>query len=89
VAAASEQSEPSVGSAAGAATATAGAATAVALAPAKVGLAQYITAETVGVELTATERDAAIAELVDSPPAPGRSTIRPPWSPARWPARPP
>jgi len=64
VAAASEQSEPSGGSAAGAATATAGAATAVALAPAKVGLAQYITADTVAVELTATDRDAAIAELV-------------------------
>lgn len=42
----------------------AGVATAVATAPAKVGLAQYITAETVGVELTATDRDAAIAELV-------------------------
>ena len=42
----------------------AGLATAVATAPAKVGLAQYITAETVAVELTATDRDAAIAELV-------------------------
>lgn len=60
-----EQSEQAVGSvsvAAGAATAAA--ATAVAIAPAKVGLAQYITAETVAVELTATDRDAAIAELV-------------------------
>lgn len=56
----SEQSEPPVGSAAGAV----GAATAVAIAPAKVGLAQYITADTVAVELTATDRDAAIAELV-------------------------
>ena len=36
----------------------------MATAPAKVGLAQYITAETVAVELTATDRDAAIAELV-------------------------
>jgi PTS system fructose-specific IIC component len=64
----SVQSEPPVGSASGAATATApapaGAATAVAIAPAKVGLAQYITADTVAVELTATDRDAAIAELV-------------------------
>lgn len=41
-----------------------GTATAVAAAPAKTGLAQYITAQTVGIELTATERDAAIAELV-------------------------
>ena len=39
-------------------------ATAVATAPAKVGLAQYITPETVAVELIATDRDAAIAELV-------------------------
>lgn len=54
-----ETSEPTtVSAAAGAAT------VAVATAPAKVGLAQYITAETVGVELTATDRDAAIAELV-------------------------
>jgi PTS system fructose-specific IIC component len=61
-----EQSGQAVGSGSGAVgAATAGAATAVAVAPAKVGLAQYITAETVGVELTATERDAAIAELVD------------------------
>ena len=37
---------------------------AVATAPAKVGLAQYITPDTVAVELTATDRDAAIAELV-------------------------
>jgi PTS system fructose-specific IIC component len=36
----------------------------VAVAPAKVGLAQYITSDTVAVELTATDRDAAIAELV-------------------------
>ncbi len=49
-----------VGSGAGAAAT----ATAVATAPAKVGLAQYITADTVAVELTATDRDAAIAELV-------------------------
>ena len=55
-----EESEPAVGSG----SVTAGAATAVAVAPAKVGLAQYITAETVAVELTATDRDAAIAELV-------------------------
>jgi PTS system fructose-specific IIC component len=55
-----EQPEQAVGARSGAAPA----ATAVAIAPAKVGLAQYITAETVGVELTATDRDAAIAELV-------------------------
>lgn len=55
-----EQSEPTVGSAA----AGVGTATAVATAPAKVGLGQYITAGTVGVELAATDRDAAIAELV-------------------------
>ncbi|WP_313672962.1 fructose-specific PTS transporter subunit EIIC [Mycolicibacterium sp.] len=55
-----EQSEHAVGSGFGAAQA----ATAVATAPAKVGLAQYITAETVAVDLTATDRDAAIAELV-------------------------
>ncbi|MEI6254647.1 MAG: fructose-specific PTS transporter subunit EIIC, partial [Mycobacteriaceae bacterium] len=54
------QSEQAVVSGSGAAQA----ATAVAVAPAKVGLAQYITAETVAVELTATDRDAAIAELV-------------------------
>jgi len=41
------------------------AAVAVATAPAKVGLAQYISADTVAVELTSTHRDAAIAELVD------------------------
>ena len=52
--------QPAVGAGSGAALA----ATAVAVAPAKVGLAQYITAETVAVELTATDRDAAIAELV-------------------------
>ena len=56
-AAAREQSEQAIGSGAGAATA-------VATAPAKVGLAQYITPETVAVDLTATDRDAAIAELV-------------------------
>jgi PTS system fructose-specific IIC component len=56
----SAQAEPAVGSAAVAV----GAATAVAIAPAKVGLAQYITADTVAVELIATDRDAAIAELV-------------------------
>ena len=55
-----EKLEQPVGSGSGAAQA----ATAVAIAPAKVGLAQYITAETVAVELTATDRDAAIAELV-------------------------
>ena len=55
-----EQSEQAVVSGSGAARS----ATAVAIAPAKVGLAQYITAETVAVELTATDRDAAIAELV-------------------------
>ncbi|MBU3748878.1 MAG: PTS fructose transporter subunit IIC [Mycobacterium sp.] len=49
-----------VGSGAGVATAVA----AVTTAPAKVGLAQYITADTVAVELAATHRDAAIAELV-------------------------
>ncbi len=48
----------------GSGVATAGATTAVAAAPPKVGLAQYITAETVAVELSATDRDAAIAELV-------------------------
>lgn len=37
---------------------------AVATAPAKVALAQYITPDTVAVELTASDRDAAIAELV-------------------------
>ena len=42
----------------------AAAADAVATAPAKTGLAQYITPDTVAVELTATDRDAAIAELV-------------------------
>lgn len=52
--------ERSVGSGAVAA----GAATAVATAPAKVGLAQYISTDTVGAELAATDRDAAIAELV-------------------------
>ena len=52
--------QPAVGAGSGAALA----ATAVAVAPAKVGLAQYITAETVAVELTSTDRDAAIAELV-------------------------
>ena len=65
--AAAESLEPSaVGSGAAGARATGatGSATAVATAPAKVGLAQYISAETVGVELTATDRDAAIAELV-------------------------
>ncbi len=41
-----------------------GSAIAVAPAPAKVGLARYITPDTVAVELTATDRDAAIAELV-------------------------
>ena len=58
-----EQSDQPVrsGAVAGAATAVA---TAVATAPAKVGLAQYITADTVAVELTATDRDAAVAELV-------------------------
>lgn len=39
-------------------------AVAVATAPAKIGLARYITADTVAVELSATDRDAAIAELV-------------------------
>lgn len=42
----------------------AGAATAVATAPAKVSLAQYISPDTVAIELAATDRDAAIAELV-------------------------
>jgi PTS system fructose-specific IIC component len=56
-----EQSDQAAGSGSAAA---AGAATAVATAPAKVGLAQYITADTVAVDLTATDRDAAIAELV-------------------------
>ena len=51
---------PAVGLGAGA-TATA---TSVATAPAKVGLAQYISPDTVAVDLTATDRDAAIAELV-------------------------
>lgn len=55
-----ETAEHAVRSGSGAA----GAATAVVTAPAKVGLAQYITADTVAVELTATDRDAAIAELV-------------------------
>lgn len=50
------QSEQPAGPAAGTA--------AVATAPAKVGLGQYITVDTVGVELTATDRDGAIAELV-------------------------
>lgn len=60
-----EQSEQAVGSGSGAAQATtAVAATAVITAPAKVGLAQYITADTVAVELASTDRDAAIAELV-------------------------
>ncbi len=48
------------------------AAAAVATAPAKVGLAQYITADTVGVELTATDREGAIAELVDIAARTGR-----------------
>ncbi|MFN8072097.1 MAG: fructose-specific PTS transporter subunit EIIC [Mycobacterium sp.] len=52
--------EPTLGTVTG----KAASATAVATAPAKVGLAQYISPETVGVELTATDRDAAIAELV-------------------------
>jgi PTS system fructose-specific IIC component len=55
-----DQSGQPVGSGAGG-VATA---TVVATAPAKVGLAQYISPDTVGVELTATDRDAAIAELV-------------------------
>lgn len=51
-----EQSDQPVGPGAGSA--------AVATAPAKVGLGQYITVDTVAVELTATDRDGAIAELV-------------------------
>lgn len=56
-AAALDQSEPAVGT-------VSGAATAVATAPAKTVLAQYIAPDTVAVELAATGRDAAIAELV-------------------------
>jgi PTS system fructose-specific IIC component len=59
-AASSEPSERAAGPGAVAATS----AIAVATAPAKVGLGQYITPETVAVELTATDRDAAIAEMV-------------------------
>ena len=59
-AATSELSERAAGPGAVAATS----ATAVATAPAKVGLGQYITPETVAVELTATDRDAAIVEMV-------------------------
>lgn len=62
-----EPSAPAVAS-----IAAAGTATAVATAPAKVGLAQYITPDTVAVELTATDRDAAIAELVDIAARTGR-----------------
>lgn len=58
------ESIESAGGAVGAAAASAGGAVAVVTAPAKVGLAQYITPETVGAELAATDRDAAIAELV-------------------------
>ena len=68
-----DQSEQAIGS--GAATVAAGGAgTALATAPAKVGLAQYITPETVAVDLTATDRDAAIAELVDIAARTGRVT---------------
>lgn len=63
-AAPAETPEQTVASGAATAATVGGTAAAVATAPAKVGLAQYITAETVGVELTATDRDAAIAELV-------------------------
>ncbi len=55
---------PPAQSAVGSGAATAAVATAVATAPAKVGLAQYITPDTVAVDLTATDRNAAIAELV-------------------------
>ena len=68
-----DQSEQAIGS--GAATVAAGGAgTALATAPAKVGLAQYITPETVAVDLTATDRDTAIAELVDIAARTGRVT---------------
>ncbi len=53
-----EQSSVGVG------TAGVAAAAAVVTASVKVGLAQYITPDTVAVELSATDRDAAIAELV-------------------------